>query len=541
MEALDARSLKRLVVMLEKRMHANSELRIKHADQPDRFLESEVELDEAIKRLAVVAAAPELYPDLVQAGGVAALTTLLTHENLDLVADVLDLLAELLDADIAEENREHAAALVRAFAAGGGLEALVARLPALDERAREDRDGEGSGAVAGALNLLETMADLSKEVAEGVFERTPLLRWLLARLKGKAFDPVKGAAGELLAALVQGSTPNQKALGLEEGVDALLQCIAPYRNRDPEEGAAGDEEGFLDSLFDALCSALLVPGNRLSFVDCEGVELMIMVLKTKRFAGLGALRCLDFATTKCRPACERVVDGGGLKSLFACFMDKGKIKRRKDEEDQDTVIAERSLSAVFNLLQNLPPGPQFDRVCAKFVESEFEKCDRLVEIIFDIRERLLEAEARIEGVFEELAEAVDPEELLLARLEAGLFPLQQACLILGHVWATRDAGVRKRLVMLLHMRSQSLAAVREVLLEYYAAIGDVEGAEERGRERAKVRGLLLSLGTEETELVAAEANWAENDTAAAAAGSGAGGRKRSRSRERDGEQAPKRR
>lgn len=41
----------------------------------------QVELDAAIKSLSVVAAAPELYPALVDAGAVTSLLGLLTHEN----------------------------------------------------------------------------------------------------------------------------------------------------------------------------------------------------------------------------------------------------------------------------------------------------------------------------------------------------------------------------------------------------------------------------------------------------------------------------
>lgn len=38
---------------------------MKYADQPDRFMESEADLDEAVKALLVVASAPDLYPELV--------------------------------------------------------------------------------------------------------------------------------------------------------------------------------------------------------------------------------------------------------------------------------------------------------------------------------------------------------------------------------------------------------------------------------------------------------------------------------------------
>ena len=56
---------------------------------------------------------------------------------------------------------------------------------------------------------------------------------------------------------------------------------------------------------------------------------------------------------------------------------------RTGGRDVETEVEERSVSIVFNLLQNQgPKGGRKERVAAKFVESEFEKCDRLMELYF---------------------------------------------------------------------------------------------------------------------------------------------------------------
>ena len=60
-------------------------------------------------------------------------------------------------------------------------------------------------------------------------------------------------------------------------------------------------------------------------LQAEGLELMQLILKEKRVARLGSLKVLDFATTRCTPACERWVDLTGLKQLFAIFMGKSKV------------------------------------------------------------------------------------------------------------------------------------------------------------------------------------------------------------------------
>jgi beta-catenin-like protein 1 len=48
---------------------------------------------------------------------------------------------------------------------------------------------------------------------------------------------------------------------------------------------------------------------------------MCIILKQKRLSRAGALKALDFATTRQPAACERLVDMGGLKSLFGALLE----------------------------------------------------------------------------------------------------------------------------------------------------------------------------------------------------------------------------
>jgi hypothetical protein len=84
--ALDAVGVKQLILSLEKKINRNTLARAKYADQPARcvvsvvaclpkplqyvvpfsFLESEVELDEELKRARVLAAAPEQFPEIIK-------------------------------------------------------------------------------------------------------------------------------------------------------------------------------------------------------------------------------------------------------------------------------------------------------------------------------------------------------------------------------------------------------------------------------------------------------------------------------------------
>lgn len=72
-----------------------------------RFIDSEADLDTAIKALLPLAQAPVLaYPELVRSGSVALLVGLLAHENADIVIDVVELIHELTDEDAGNEEEE---------------------------------------------------------------------------------------------------------------------------------------------------------------------------------------------------------------------------------------------------------------------------------------------------------------------------------------------------------------------------------------------------------------------------------------------------
>eukprot|EP00252_Welwitschia_mirabilis_P027143 TRINITY_DN9214_c0_g1_i4.p1 TRINITY_DN9214_c0_g1~~TRINITY_DN9214_c0_g1_i4.p1 ORF type:complete len:378 (-),score=44.46 TRINITY_DN9214_c0_g1_i4:833-1966(-) len=312
--ALDLRGMKKMIVGLEKRLKENLEARMKYADNPEKFAESEVDLHEEIVKLRALAGAPELYPDLVALNTVPSIVGLLSHENKDIAVDVVVLLQEMTDEDVLEDSDEAAKVLVDALIENNALELLVQNLSRLDES-----DPDESSAVHSTLATIENMMEVRPAVGEIVCEKTKLLRWLLNRIKPREFDANKQYASEILAILLQSSSANQRRLGQLNGVDYVLQAVAQYKSRDPK---SGDEEELLENLFDCLCSLVMPQENKDRFVKAEGVELMIIIMKQKKSAYGSALRALDFAMTKFPPACERFVDVLGLKTLFAAFMGK---------------------------------------------------------------------------------------------------------------------------------------------------------------------------------------------------------------------------
>eukprot|EP00803_Ostreobium_quekettii_P001407 evm.model.scf_992.4 EVM.evm.TU.scf_992.4 scf_992:19988-22393(-) len=168
-ETLDSKSLKRLALAFERKYKENLEQRMKYADQPEKFMESEVELDESIQNLMELVNKPELYPVLVDANVVSLLLNLLTHENTDITIDVIDLLQALTDTEDNQEWATELRILVSSLVEHNALELLVQQLGHMDESSDEE-----ATAVFNTLAVLDNMIDVMPEVAEMAVEKTKL-------------------------------------------------------------------------------------------------------------------------------------------------------------------------------------------------------------------------------------------------------------------------------------------------------------------------------------------------------------------------------
>jgi hypothetical protein len=129
-DALDEASMKRLVLSFEKRVNENMRMRAKFAAEPHRFLNAEIELYADLKKLHALATSPALLPAFVATQTLATILALLSHENLDISIEVVDLLSELTDADLLTELHDLTAAdaLVDALLGANGLEMIIGHM-----------------------------------------------------------------------------------------------------------------------------------------------------------------------------------------------------------------------------------------------------------------------------------------------------------------------------------------------------------------------------------------------------------------------------
>jgi beta-catenin-like protein 1 len=138
-ETLDENALKRLLTQFERKLYKNQELRIKFVEQPTKFLDSEMELFDALQEMHVLSTQPELYQTLVDGKVVTHLLGLLSHENTDIAIAVTGLLHELTDLDSADELDE-TSVLLQALIDGQVIAQLVSSMTRFDESVKEESD-----------------------------------------------------------------------------------------------------------------------------------------------------------------------------------------------------------------------------------------------------------------------------------------------------------------------------------------------------------------------------------------------------------------
>lgn len=174
--------------------------------------------------------------------------------------------------------------------------------------------------MVGVLENLASQASIAEKIGEGY----NVFKWLLSRIQRKE-SPVsqnKQYAAEILAILLQSSAKNREKFISLEGVDVLLQLLSPYRKRDPERDS--DEEEYVENLFDCLVCLVDEDAGKEKLLEGEGIELMLIMLREGKFSKQRALRVLDhtLAPQGGAPACERLVEVAGLKTVFGMFMKK---------------------------------------------------------------------------------------------------------------------------------------------------------------------------------------------------------------------------
>ncbi|CDQ74613.1 unnamed protein product [Oncorhynchus mykiss] len=509
-EPVDESSVKKMILTFEKRSYKNQELRIKFPDTPGRFMETELDLNDIIQEMHVIATMPDLYHLLVELNAVHSLLGLLSHENTDILSfkdglmgiihfnlpalpllhiaiAVVDLLQELTDIDTLQESEEGAEVLIDSLLEGQVVALLVQNMERLDEQVKEEADG-----VYNTLAIIENMAEFRPGLCTEAAQQG-LMQWLLKRIKAKIpFDANKLYCSEILAILLQNNDSTRELLGELDGIDVLLQQLSVFKRHNP---ATAEEQEMMENLFDALCSCLMLAANRDRFLRGEGLQLMNLMLREKKMSRTSALKVLDHGMIGPEGSddCHKFVDILGLRTIFPLFMKTPKKMRKAGTVDKEH--EEHVCSIIASCLRNLK-AQQRTRLLSKFTENDCEKVDRLMELHFKYLEAVQLADKRIEGEKHdmvkrgEILDDVMEDEFYLRRLDAGLFVLQLLCYIMVEISNSGISQLQQRVHQILNLRGGSVKVVRHIMREYAENIGDGKSEEFKESEQKRIMDLL---------------------------------------------------
>ncbi|KDO31908.1 hypothetical protein SPRG_03124 [Saprolegnia parasitica CBS 223.65] len=479
---LNARTVKQMVQSLEKKLQKNELMRAKHPDDPTKFMDSELALHEDIGRLKNVATDPELFAVLIEHNAVPMFVQLLSHANMDIRMDVVAVLSDITDVDRVGEVES----LIEAIMGHKGLELLCHNLDELLQDAHANSDDEKRAAIYNILQIIENLSELVPESCGILSTSTNVLDVLLRTCASPEMTENRLYCSEILSILVQASDDAADVLGRraldEDRLDQLLQCLASYRKADP---SSDEEEELVHNLFNVLCSALRLPSVQDRFRSLQGFELMLRFVKANLFCKGPALRILDHATMTHARNCERLVELGGLKQLCPLFMG-------------NAANDEHVLSLLASLSLWLPIDSKYDvrdRFQAKFLENNFEKTDRLVEFVLQYHSamhRQFEEPIRRDDMDDEAYESI-LEAYRLHQLDNGLFTLQQACFVTGHLCQVFAKSLLPYVKQKLHVHGLSLATIAKVLAAHAEMIDEAHHAVQKDRLNALVQFLIQVL------------------------------------------------
>ena len=480
-EELDEHKIKKLIFSFEKKSQKNQEMRIKHVDNPGKFMDSEIELNQAILDMKAIATVPHHYHFIVELNAVKTLLNLLSHQNSDIASAVVDLLQELtdndehLDADADEEDREGIMMLIDALLSSKLCTLFIQNLDRYDEGNAEDAAGVHN-TFAVIENVLESTPDAYKN-----FTGEGLLSWIFKRLKSKIpFNANKLYVSEVLSILLQNDDEKlKKQVGEMDGIDAILGQLAAFKRHDPSNL---EEVEFMENMFNCLCACLLFSSNKERFLQGEGMQLMNLMLREKKISRNSALKVMDYAMQGPEGAsnCAKFVEIYGLRTLFPLFMRPPKKNKKIGSTVKDH--EEHIVSIMANMLQNLK-GSSKARVLAKFQENDHEKLERLMDLYVKYSRRVKAVEEDLERNRERLLELNgDDEERLeednyIKRLDCGLFTLQHLAYVMVDVGHSAGGGAKERVVRLLSVKGESVKGVRRVMREFMRQYDDTNSAQ----------------------------------------------------------------
>ena len=298
------------------------------------------------------------------------------------------------------------------------IQVLLSQLGRLSLQREKEKMGQFS-----ILSILENIFNLSKEGVRIAGLKSELMPWLVRNSiinSQNTFNELRLYASELLAIILGEEECQEKfvELGL---IEILLQFLGSLNQH---TNFFEDEKETIENLFDVLILSLNVGKGQNIFIENEGIELMLKLVKKKDFYSLGGFRVIERSVEGNSLGSRYFVDNMGLKYLFPIFMRKA-LKTRDPEQSKS--ITKTCVGMILNLL--IYNDEQYrQRVIMKLKEKNYEKLQWSFEIRGEIMkdiQKVLDNKEKTRVAFDINDEKDLDQVVYVEKVEAGYVSLLQ--------------------------------------------------------------------------------------------------------------------
>lgn len=394
---LEADWLKGLVLDLERAITANTEKRELFASEPLKFMDSEVELEKAIRALSVLATTDDDDFVTVYKRFVAdfechvSLMQLLDHPNLDIALITCEIFHELISRtnDFADPD-----ALTTALWSNDDFIDYLMELT--DKIVKIDPAQIQYILDMGDVMFIED--DITPQLRTHIF---PKFLHLLADKKSPLLLHDRSTMADYCLTWL--TKYEYRTAVSADRVEALIKYLMAYIDKEPTKG---DEEGLAGSVAGILAYILTSPSGRAAFAEVEGMDAMVKLMGGEgKWIKKQAVRIVKAALNSydSTELATVFVQAKGLGVLFKALK-AGKNKHYKTHSDYG-----ESLWAIYASLLRLLPSdsPERVRVIAKM--NDKAKLDELKELRDDTQQAV---ETMVPALEDALANKEDVEEIV---------------------------------------------------------------------------------------------------------------------------------
>ena len=422
-------------------MRENRELRLRFKDEPDRFLQSELDLDESIKKLHGLAVEPELYGSFVNSGGCRLVISLLNHVNEDISVEVLRVLVDLTDETVMDSVTDPEGFI------GGFRQCAIVQVLSSTLTRFIDYSFEAVETVLQAVsNFVEIQPDLLLDFANS--EMVVLLAKVIVKSESDWIYSRSLAVELLVSSLESLKSSKFPDLITAEVLESLLRALSLFCKVDPRDS---EESEFLGNLVQVLCLALANEGPRETMAELQGIELFNKFLlsndsKKQRIGLMLVTRAICDHTRNC----HKFIDNFGLKPIGPLL------------ESPRSEVKEHAVS-VFQLLLKNSTGIHQTRTIHKLIEHNFAKLQSILNTV---------------AVLTPAVGQDSGDTDFSRRWDEGLAVLQQASIVVLRLFNIGNVTIRRYIVHQMERLEVDKQLFITVLLEYIQLLNSEKAIEE---------------------------------------------------------------